>query len=266
MKYINKNNPNNKEIANSVVNNFIINQRGLGKQCKYFLFTATNYKNQLRDVLIDEQNALCCYCMRRLFKDETTTLEHIIPKSSDQDQLNSYKADYPNFFNEVVHLDLFVDTSPFPPYPHSVAYQNLSASCNGILEGGDDSSCCCNNKRGNKVIYPLFLDPNIAISIKYTKLGIIISSPNNPTFEKTITNLDLNYRTLVEIRFLWSAIANKLPDREVFNNKREISKSVFETDLLSEITEPYKKYFTNEYYWNLLLSYDWFYFYYINKF
>lgn len=259
MKYINKNNPDNKVKGDAIVNAFISNQRDLGKQCKYFLFTSTSYKNQLRDVLIDEQNALCCYCMRRLAKDETTTLEHIIPKSSDMDQLNSYKANYPDYFNEVIHLDLFDITLPVPPYPHSVAYQNLSASCNGVLQSEDDSSCCCNNKRGNKEIQPLFLEPGIVDLIKYTRVGNVISVPNNQAFENAIIDLDLNFRTLIEIRFLWSAIARKRPGCGEFSNKREISQSIFQTDLLSEIQEPYEKYFTNEYYWNLLLSYEWFY-------
>ncbi len=39
-------------------------------------------KQNLKSILINEQNQLCCYCMRKLAKDSTTTLEHIIPRAT----------------------------------------------------------------------------------------------------------------------------------------------------------------------------------------
>jgi hypothetical protein len=198
-----------KPQADGVVNNYIVSQRLNGYDCSYYNFTRTPFKNQLRDILIDEQKYLCCYCMRSLYKNETTTLEHVIPKGTETTiaNLNQYKVKYPLYFTEVIHRDLFTLISIYPPYPHQIAYQNIVASCNGVLHENSKSGFCCNQKRGNTEIVPLMFDANISNKVTYTRSGIINSL--NTDINTTIWILNLNNETLKEIRILWAKIKYK---------------------------------------------------------
>lgn len=262
MEHIDKNNAANKSIGDNIVNDFIVNQRLLGNDYSYYLFGNTPYKNQLRDALIDEQKGLCCYCMRQMKKDATTTLEHIIPKGSTEIEFETYKVNHPNYFTEVVHLSNFTHKNSTPPFPHSVAYQNLAASCKGILTENSKSSSCCNNKRRNDSVTPIMLDPNVATLVEYLEMsGAIQSSNNDSLIANTISKLGLNDGTLKEIRVLWALVAKK---RISIGNRRELTKA-FNTDLISNVPLQYRKYITNDYYWNLFSSYNWFEHYYKNK-
>ena len=265
MEHIDKSNNLYKVKADSVVNDFIAHQRLLGNEPKYFIFCKTSFKNKLRDILIEEQDYYCCYCMRILKKDDSTTIEHIIPKGVDLNELNSYKICYPNYFTEVIHRDCFNSSSITPPYPHQIAYQNLSASCKGILQECSDSPHCCNNKRLRAVINPLFFDGNIANIVEYIALTGESKSCNvaDATIASTINNLGLNNDTLKEIRFLWALITKKGLVINVTINRNHLLNDLFGTELLSNLPihfVKYGKYFTqnNMYYWDLLMSYRWF--------
>lgn len=260
MQFIDKNNFVNKSIAYAIVNDFISKQRALGKEPIYFIFSKTPYKNQLRDVLIDEQNCLCCYCMRELLKDDTTTMEHVIPKGVDENALNSYISKYPLCFTEVVHRSSFTNTSTTPPYPHQVAYQNIVASCKGILDENSQSSYCCNNKRVRNEINPIMFNRRAEQCVEYVAFSGEIRSccTTDISIELTIINLGLNNDTLKEIRMLWALITKKGTLISSSTKKRNVIQSLFGTDLFSAIPLAYKKYFTNDYYWRLLQSYRWF--------
>lgn len=261
MQFIDKNNSTNKSTADAVVDNFITNQRALGKEPIYFLFGNTRYKNQLRDLLIEEQSYLCCYCMRELLKDETTTMEHVIPKGFNQSELNLYISKYPSYFTEVVHRDCFTNSSTTPPYPHQVAYQNIVASCKGILDEMSESSYCCNNKRRRGEIHPIMFNDSVEQYVEYIALSGEIRSCNTAdksSIDSTISNLGLNNDTLKEIRYLWALTAKKETLIQPSTNKRDAIQSLFGTDLFSAIPIAYKKYFKTEYYWKLLHSYRWF--------
>lgn len=265
MKYINKNDVNNKSICDGIVNAFIENQKDLGKDCSYYCFGITQYKNELRDALIEEQHNLCCYCMRKLSNDQTTTLEHIIPRNSSDAELEAYKANNPVWFTEVIHLSNFNNTRPTPPFPHSVAYQNLVASCKGILKENSNESCCCNNKRGHHNIRPIFLDDNIDELIEYSCMSGTVKSSNADTvIDNTLSLLGLNDNTLKEIRSLWALVVKKHILIDSKGNSRELV-NAFGTDLVSQVPDRYIKYVKNSYYWKLFISYKWFEGYYLHK-
>ncbi len=265
MKHIDKNNAVNKSIGDGIANEFIANQRTLERDYSYFLLGNTPYKNQLRDALIDEQQGLCCYCMRQFHNNEETTLEHIIPKSSSVSELTDYTSAYQTYFNEVTHLSQFAHSQSTPPYPHTVAYQNLVASCKGILTENSQTSSCCNNKRGNNPIVPIMLYPNAATLVEYFELsGVMRSSNNDSSIDSTISTLGLNDGTLKEIRILWALTVKKGVAINAMANRRELTK-VFNTELVSTVPDQYRKYIVNDYYWRLFISYRWFESYYKNK-
>ncbi len=92
-------------------------------------------RNPLRQLLLREQNNYCCYCMR-FINASVTTLEHVVAKSRNsttQTTLNQYNH-YPIIRDNVCLQSVFDNTRVklnTPPYPLEVAYENLTASCNG---------------------------------------------------------------------------------------------------------------------------------------
>lgn len=257
MKHIDKNDSANKSRGDKVVEDFIANQKSLGKDCSYYLFGKTIYKNQLRSILIDEQDEYCCYCMRTIKNDETTTIEHVIPKGCSLDQLNTYKNLYGDCFTEVIHLNNFSHSCNTPPYPHSIAYQNLIASCKGILNENKQTSYCCNNKRGNDNIKPIMFDEKLE-NISYLKYsGEMYSS--DMEIKNTISTLGLNNETLKEIRRIWAKATEKGINIDDRLSGRELAHLIFGTYSISLIGEDkLRKYFKNEYYRKLFLEYKWF--------
>lgn len=226
----------------------------------YSEFGRTSFRKAVRRILVDEQNHYCCYCMRRLRMSEIT-IEHIIPTSEPRTTFDLYKA-YSPFFNQVVHLDEFLETWKQPPYPHTVAYTNLVASCAGILSEGDNKSCCCNNKRGNKHIIPLIYLPNISSTIAYTKTGLIYPVDKDPLKLDAIDTLKLNHEILKEVRFLWFRIKKKAIHFDQDSNRVDVLMRIFDKQVRIDIPDEYKKYYRTDYFWKLFLDYDWFYDYY----
>lgn len=255
MNYIDK--TTNADAANEIVTDFLEETRRRGNNPGYKLFALTPLKDQLRDLLIAEQQGYCCYCMRKLAKDETTTLEHVIPRGSDEAECNGYLTRYAKYFSNIVHLDAFVRTWSYPPYPHSVSYYNLMASCNGLLTEGSRDCSCCNNKRGHDEIIPLPFISTINGLIKYTSSGRVYATDGDIQKDDAIRVLSLNTGTLKEIRKLWHSAKEKGVD---VTTKAELL-SVFDNDIL-KMSKDFLKYYQNEYYFNLFQSYKWFYGYY----
>ena len=174
-----------------------------------------SYYKQMVSVLLMNQRNYCCYCMRRLTGVGDTTLEHIIPQSSNTDRIKYYQRDeVPELKNQIVLSSDFSHTiNPLlEKLPHTVAYDNLVASCHGELpkiEHTDDAVIhdgqCCNNARGNEDIYPIFL-LNIPNLIIYHKSGQALEGNEeqwNEDVRKVILNTRLNYESLRDIRRLW---------------------------------------------------------------
>lgn len=270
MKFINKKNKRNTFLANIVINTFIKRQKKRGNECKYFLLCKTPYKNELRNILIKEQQEKCCYCMRKLKYDDTTTLEHVIPKGAGNAEVNGYLHNNHGLFTHVKYEN-YLRNFAYPPYPHQIAYGNLCASCKGILQESSSSSLCCNCKREHTTITPLIFMPNIERNIEYMKMsGEIILHITDPN--KTLDVLGLNDGTLKEIRIFWALIAqNKSLKLVRQNRKYDLLNVIFHVNSLQELEENgygnFTKYFNiaSNYYWELLKDYKWFYSYYKKK-
>jgi hypothetical protein len=98
-----------------------------------------NLRPNLKQLLLNEQSNLCCYCMRQINNDDTTTLEHIVPQSTSTiAELNQYT--HFAIINDNVCLQSVFDNATTqqntPPFPLEIAYENLTASCKGDFPGG----------------------------------------------------------------------------------------------------------------------------------
>ena len=242
-----------------------------------FLPNKTNsYYKQMASVLLVNQKNYCCYCMRRLTGDGDTTLEHIIPQSSNTDRIKYYQRD------EVLELkNQIVLSSDFShlinpsleKLPHTVAYDNLVVSCHGELpkrKNTDDivihDGQCCNNARGNEDIYPIYL-LNIPTLIVYHKSGLALEGNEeqwNEDVRKVILNAKLNYESLRDIRQLWFVLkGNSIEEIKRLGDNKDtrrdlIQDALYLTSLEQKEIDNLLTKFQKEEYWNTFLLYDWF--------
>ncbi|HEY5593354.1 MAG TPA: hypothetical protein VIK55_20350 [Paludibacter sp.] len=204
-----------------------------------------------------QQHNLCCYCMR-LVKETNRTLEHVVPKSvNDDDVLRRYQYSglvSPYIFilkNKNVHFHT-------PPFPHIIAYQNLVLSCDGDIFGNGIVHCC-NKFRGNKDIIPIMFDSSVGQMVNYAKDGTMIYSE---ALNSTVLNLGLEYQTLVLIRKMWYTLSVQFSVDEISMARADRSKFVELLEIMEGMPSELKQTFSNQTYWNLLFEYYWFYEYY----
>lgn len=245
---------------------------------RYIGCTFDNLRSQhkLTKILLQEQHYHCCYCMRKIGLGNNSgkvTLEHIVPFSSSESDFKLYFRLMPRFFkrkvfwareNKIAGLGKQLNV---PPFPHYVAYENLTASCDGSI--GDNLSLksfarlhsTCNNFRGDKIVTPLFLFKKIVHNISYAKDGKLIYDIK---YESTIENLNLDHPTLVMLRKTWYDISQYHKPEDVFCGIKDHAKR-FEILEDTTLTEPEQDAFrNNDMLWELLTQYDWFYHYYKN--
>ena len=157
------------------------------------------YYTELCHVLLENQNNLCCYCMKEL-ESIMTTLEHIIPHRVSTGDFPKYLT-VNNLKNHVIHKDNFdknIYIIPPPKYPHDIAYHNLVASCN--------SNTSCNHFRSDKFIFPLMYDAEIENMVQYNEEGIAFNEVYLDELEKTgiSTNQELKM-----YRKIWKELATQ---------------------------------------------------------
>lgn len=268
MKYIDKNKAPLATNGRRIVDEFIASQAQSipAKECDYDSFRRSKFKKRLLKLLVKQQQTYCCYCMRMIQSNNTTTtMEHAIPQRWDKASVDSYLVKYSTWFSNVHHFANLTPPFSDPLYPHVIAYDNLIASCKGDINGSR-SSLCCNNRRGNKAIVPLPFDPDISEKVKYMRLSgemmVVdsVESDERQSIERTINTLGLNEGRLREIRVLWFRAKRK--DAIEFvdqNNKRALAKAIFDTEEYTSIAEPeFVRYFTDDSYWKLFCEYKWF--------
>ena len=155
-------------------------------------------KIALVNLLLENQANLCCYCMKVIQADDTT-LEHIIPDSTNsQDKFDEYNGT-PELDDNVIwdkSFDRKTKTIPPAEYPHDIAYYNLVASC--------DSDEHCNHFRGSTFIKPLFYDVDVKEKVIYDKQGR--GGSDNYTAELNTLGLSGN-EDLRIFRKLWGKLA-----------------------------------------------------------
>ena len=180
-------------------------------------FTNKGYKNKLLELGMALQNKFCCYCLRKIGKKQFATLEHIIPQSA-------AKVDGYNHYNELSEQEIVL-TSDFtsahdqtrPPYPHTVAWNNLVVSCNGCFPLDNNvSSHCCNNARSSGFAPPVYYLNDIDSRIVFMQDGTMMAGDGDlhDDVQATINAAKLNYPALKEIRRLWYLL-RKRPYREI---------------------------------------------------
>jgi uncharacterized protein (TIGR02646 family) len=120
-------------------------------------------KEDLRKTLLNEQGALCCYCMSRIKNDfNTTSIEHYIPQKQ-----------YPDKSLTIAEHE-----------SQALNYANLLLACNS------DELNKCSEKKGNKKFAANPLDKRSIIQMGYRRDGRIFST--NKDIESDIKELELN--------------------------------------------------------------------------
>jgi hypothetical protein len=215
----------------------------------------SNYRSPIVRLMLDEQDSLCCYCLREIVE-TNTTLEHIIPHKINPTDFPSYLV-IDELTNNVIHKDSFIrNQRVIPPnkYPHDIAYHNLIASC--------DSNAHCNHYRGNSKIEPLIFDKNIETRVEYDRAGNAFSE----TYENELEMLGLSLinSPLRFIRKIWHELAQK------FKNISDITEEIIEDviyDLISRFngTQIIDDFTGDPSYKLDVLKYKWFFHYYKNN-
>lgn len=135
-------------------------------------FTNRGYKNRLLELGMTSQNKFCCYCLRKIERKQSATLEHIIPQNSQTtagyDRYEELSA------HEIVLTSHFTSANnqSRPPYPHTVAWNNLVVSCNGRFPLDNHvASHCCNNARSSDFAPPVYYLRDIESRIVFMQDG-----------------------------------------------------------------------------------------------
>ena len=251
---------------------------------------ATNhkYKDIWRKLLCEEQDFICCYCMRRLTIDNFSA-EHIIPQSLKGDDDRPEFLRYvtggntaPNIVNGVEYSDetesrsyvSIADIESLTKMPHVISHHNLLAACKGP-RGTEITGCCCNHRRGRNYIVPLMLIPGGEKRFEYDPNGIMSISPHEESWKSILSVL--NGTTFQTIRRIWYLIANNThlksgqfsyatPEIQRIN----IFKAAFKQKNFLNIPKIYRSFIGrimgkgNDYTWKLLVDYSWFLEYYRN--
>lgn len=123
----------------------------------------TNIKNDIKQQLIEEQGYICAYCMKRIKKDDTSTIEHYIPRNGKNG-------------NPDKQLD----------------YNNLLAVCDG---NRGSKNLTCDASKGSDLITVNPLSETSVQQIKYKSDGTIYSNNQAINHDLDIT-LNLNYITI----------------------------------------------------------------------
>lgn len=254
-------------------------------------FKKTEYRgdgaNGWKNLLLEEQTfsdcARCCYCMRKLNpKNGKINYEHIIPRSlsgiKGQTQYDYYSYHAPALHEHVMMADEFVaktftsiaDIEKEVKMPHTTALSNLVVACNGKRNTFASTGCCCNGNREDDKIMPIMLMPNANTDVNYDTNGILTISCNDGSLNKIID--ELNDTTLQEIRSIWyhlSRIEKDLTNALNMPILERINwfKEGYATTNFATLPTNVKRYIgaltasDSDTYWELLLAYDWFYFY-----
>lgn len=226
-------------------------------------------KQPLKLLLLEEQGYVCCYCMRKLANDNNTTLEHVVPRSTNsQAQLNTY-LHYATVNGNVCLQSVFNNANtklPTPPYPLEIAYENLTASCKGDFPGSVTYHIC-NHKRGNEYIELLFYVPTIEQEIRYQKAGLLL--PLNTNYDNSIVVLNLNYDSLEHIRQVWYHLSGvSMTEIELITTESERNE-ILTINLIglpaarrNQLIADFK----TEIFWDILMQYSWFHLYYTTQY
>lgn len=215
------------------------------------------------EVLEPEQEGVCCYCLRKLDNCNHRTIEHLIRNHAEsQEEMDSYRT-RPTELDGLVWSRVFTsDKNPiYPPYPHSVAYQNLVVSCDGDLFNENSKPVSCNLKRGKAFVPPFVLYEDIADRFVYYPDGTAdwLDDPNGSIGRKSVVSiLGLNKPVLKMIRRIWFYIASHRINIAI-TSKEDLVNEIYGNLVGPDFSESETKMLFNfkvEKYWNLFLQYE----------
>lgn len=234
-------------------------------------FRCSGAKGEMLELAKRSQNNLCCYCMRELSEESTVTLEHIIPQSVSEKEFAKYLHTGSPWLKaeSVIRTADFTGkiNIPIPPRPHTVTFENLTASCNGAFPETGQKGRCCNNRRGNKWIVPIFYWWSVQSQLQYTNDGRMYPCENSELREEcmgAIETAGLNCTSLKRIRRLWRLMRN-VPINEIEEGCNDKTKRklilfsvLYKKDEFAEIDEELFNTFIRDEYWATFWRYRWF--------
>ncbi|GHT61970.1 hypothetical protein FACS189451_05190 [Bacteroidia bacterium] len=221
-------------------------------------------QNLLTNLLLKEQRNRCCYCMRKLdSEDEEKTLEHLIPNKTKSKAIFDTYLNPETVLNDenVCFAEDFINKqeTKFPPYPHTIAYHNLSVSCNGKISR-TDSAIHCNLKRGDEYVKPFILYSKISAEFEYKPDGYVIWKDNDKNRAKdALDELGLNTERLRIIRRIWfQAVQNNFSITECTDIQKKEFLIKLEKEVPNDELGILNDFKNNQKHWNLLKKYDYF--------
>ena len=169
-------------------------------------FSSSGYKKQMLELGMVSQQRYCCYCLRKIGKSKSATLEHIIPQKSASTEGYDRYAELSN--QQVILTPEYTseENQTRPPHPHTVAWNNLVVSCDGRFPIDNQvSSHCCNNARSSEYAPPVYYLPDLESQLVYMQNGTLLprDGNNQNDIRATIGSAKLNCQALKEIRRLW---------------------------------------------------------------
>ena len=269
MRWINKRNKKYRKQGHSIVRKFL--QQGWNKELgKYVNASYDDLKGQRRmeRLLLREQGYVCCYCMRKISVKNKTTLEHILPRKTKENDHNKI-CHYLNTARFMKRYVKWTDEPLYhkvktPPYPHFCAYENLVASCDGSVWDMDNPNALastvhntCNNIRSDKEIVPMFYDPLVERRLIYERDGEL--TYDEAKYEATIGAIKLEHDTLKLMRKVWAQISKTHYSAD--DVKNAILNENLRLNILDELTinAANSDFLKRKHIWAMLYEYHWFY-------
>ena len=183
-------------------------------ESEYFGYNYDNFtliKTEIRDILVNEQNKLCCYCKKELKFDTSTTIEHIIPQKPQS------TCDFSGYHIQCIFPSVFVKTkrdipnSKLENLPHDISYYNILACCQK-----------CNSERGNIDIKPFVFDIDVKQKFQYDIDGNIFSTE----YLNEIATIGLADDYYLKNRKIWKQLKFEFSGKKLPINNEELVKKI----------------------------------------
>ena len=269
MRWINKRHKKHRKEGHFIVRKFLQN----GWNDEVGRYVNTTYSDlqgghKMEHLLLREQSYHCCYCMRAISVKHRTTLEHLLPRKTKENDYNTichyqnttrFMKRYVRWTQEPPHGKIKV-----PPYPHYCAYENLVASCDGSVWDMSNPNALaskvhntCNNIRKDTKIVPLFYDSQVERRLLYERDGEL--TYDEVKYRDTIGAIQLEHATLKLMRKSWAQIANTQYCIE--DVKKAINDEHLRQNILGDLRLSAAEYdfLQRMNIWGLLYEYRWFY-------
>lgn len=116
-------------------------------------------KNEVKEILLQEQHGICAYCMRRIRMDSHSRVEHLVPLSSSKDK--------------------------------AIDYNNMLGVCDGgeKITGNQGHILCCDAHKKEKEITVSPFDKAQMDKIAYDKDGKIFTEPRDEAMDRDINEV-----------------------------------------------------------------------------